>query len=67
MIRASESSPHLNDFGVSILPFGLLLESEDRSQEAEKGSGPRDMLKRGMVEAEKITYRAGIFAGIGRR
>ena len=46
----------LNDFGVSILAFGLVLESEDRSQEAEKVSGPRDMLKRGIFEAEKITY-----------
>ena len=30
----------LSDFGVSIFPFGIVLESEDRSQEAEKVSSP---------------------------
>ena len=34
----------------------MILESEDRSQEAEKVSGPRDMLKREIFEAEKIAY-----------
>ena len=44
-------SSGLYDFGVSIFPFGLILESEDRSQEAEKVSGPRDVRKRGIFEA----------------
>ena len=42
---------HLNDFEVSIFPFGLSMESEDRSQEAEKVSGPRGMLERELFEA----------------
>ena len=47
---------NLNDFGVSIFPCWLVLESEDRSQEAENVSGPRDMLEKGIFEAEKIAY-----------
>ena len=46
-------------FGVSIFPFGSVLGSGDRSQKAEKVSGPRDMLKRGIFEAEKITHEQG--------
>ena len=48
----------LNDFEVSIFPFGLSLESEDRSQEAEIVSGPRGMLEKGICEAERIAYTA---------
>ena len=54
--RLNPDRVDLNDFGVSIFPFGSILESEDRSQEAEKVSSPRDMLKRGIFEASKITY-----------
>ena len=36
-----------------MFPFGLYLESEDRSQDAEKVSGPRDILKRGIFEPER--------------
>lgn len=43
----------LDNFRVSISPFGLVLESGARSQEAEKVSGPPDMLKRGIFEVER--------------
>ena len=56
-IRRGSRRP-LDDFGVSIFPFGLVLESEDRSQEAENVSGPRDMQRKGIFVAEKITYNA---------
>lgn len=45
-------SERLNDFGVSIWPFGIVLESKDKSQEAGKVSRPRDMLRRGIFEAK---------------
>ena len=43
--------PQLNDFGVSISLSRMILGSEEEmSWEAEKVSGPRNMMKRGMMD-----------------
>ena len=52
-VPKQRSYRRLNDFEVSISSFWMVLESKDLSQKAEKVSGPRDMMKREMME-EKI-------------
>lgn len=51
------SSVPLNDFRVSIPLLSMVLESEDMSQEADKFSGPQNMMKRGMIDQRrKLTW-----------
>ena len=46
-------SAALNDFGVRIPLLGMIPESEDMSQEAEKVSGPQNVMKRGMSDRKR--------------
>lgn len=43
----------LNDFGVSIPLSGMVPESKDMSQEAERVSGSQNMMKTGMMDLKR--------------
>lgn len=43
----------------------MFLGSKDMSHEAEKVSGPQDMLEKGIFEAERMTYSAFPFPCLG--